>query len=90
MVVESINYCDDIVIQNTTFVFCGYQYNIHFAKMNNDEYDDIVCFYGDLSSGSTERYIRVLYNSNGNFNEYMDFPIEGSYTYHDMEIGNFN
>lgn len=89
-VVESINYCDDIVIQDTTFVFCGYQYNIHFAKMNNDEYDDIVCFYGDLSSGSTERYIRVLYNTNGNFNEYIDFPIEGSYTYHDMEKGNFN
>lgn len=87
--IENLNY-SDIVVQDTSLVFCGRQSNIHFAKMNSDEYMDIVCFYADLSSGTTESYIRVLYNSNGSFDEHIDFQIEGSYIYHDLEKGNFN
>ena len=82
-------------IADTSFKWYGYQRNIILTKINNDEYPDIVVFRSDFSS-DIKHYIRVVYNDNGDFNSFNDFPILSNsepvlgMTYGDINGDGFN
>ncbi len=82
-------------IVDTSFKWYGYQRNIILTKINNDEYLDIVVFRTDFSS-DIKHYIRVVYNDNGDFNSFNDFPILSNsepvlgMTYGDVNGDGFN
>ncbi|MBU4486749.1 MAG: VCBS repeat-containing protein, partial [Candidatus Delongbacteria bacterium] len=71
-------------------VFCGYQENIFLQKINNDEYLDIVTFYSDFSSGSADRYVRIIGNDNGQFEMYQDFPLNSDKIFSGMNYGDID
>lgn len=80
----------NFVIADTSKSFCGYQENIFACKIDNDDYPDLVTFYSDFSSGVAERYIRIWYNENGNFNTFHDFTLNSSATFSDITFGDVN
>jgi len=62
-------------LADTSLSFCGYQYSIFAKKIDADNYLDIVAFSADFTSGEPVRYLRVIYNDNGVFENYSDFPL---------------
>ncbi|MCD4695580.1 MAG: FG-GAP-like repeat-containing protein [Bacteroidales bacterium] len=58
-----------------SFQYTGYQYDIFAVDLSDNDYPDIVSFYTDVTSGTPVRYIRVLYNFNGVFGQFTDFPL---------------
>ena len=77
-------------LSDTSLSFCGYQENIILTKVNSDEYPDIISFYSDFSSGEPERFIRILFNNNGNFIDYSDFSLNSSSTFTNINYGDVN
>ncbi len=77
-------------IVDTTKTFCGYQENILLINVNNDSYPDIVAFRSDFSSGEAERYVRVFYNSIGQFNTYQDFSLNSNDIFSNIDYGDIN
>jgi hypothetical protein len=77
-------------VYDTSFVFCGYQENIFAINVNSDTLPDLVCFYSDFTSGSAERFVRIFYNEDGDFNIYADFPLNTSATLKTINYGDFN
>ena len=77
-------------IIDTSLTFCGYQKNIFAIKINQDEYPDIVAFSSNFSSGEPERFIRILYNEYGIFNEFSDFSLNSSSTFTSINYGDVN
>ncbi len=85
------NYSNGIFnIIDTSLIFSGYQENIFAIKINNDNYPDLVTFYSDFSSGTAERYIRIYYNENGEFNNYTNFNLNSSETFTTINYGDIN
>ena len=58
-----------------TEAYSGYQANIYTTDTNNDGYEDLITFYADFSTGTADRYVRLWYNVNGNFEQYRDFNL---------------
>lgn len=77
-------------ILDTSNVFCGYQEHIIAADFNNDNFADIVAFMGDLSSGIIERYVRIFYNYNGEFELFQEFPLNTDEVFSDIYWGDIN
>ncbi|OQY26372.1 MAG: hypothetical protein B6244_13725 [Candidatus Cloacimonetes bacterium 4572_55] len=73
-----------------TMTFCGYQKNIFTAKINDDDYPDIVAFRSDHSSGEADRYIRVYFNEAGQFNNFVDYPLNNGQIFSDINFGDFD
>ncbi len=84
------NHNGNFSISDTSKSFCGYQENIFAIKINNDNYPDIVAFYSDLISGVLEKYIRVYYNEEGEFNNYVDFSLNTSSVFQYINYGDIN
>ncbi len=82
--IENLNNCEYSVI-DTSIVFCGRQNRIMFAKMNYDDYPDIVALYAE----NPELFIRIFYNDNGEFDSYSDYPIEREISIY-LESGDLN
>ena len=74
-------------IADTSKIFCGYQENIFTAKINQDNFPDIVAFFSDFSAGDPERFIRIFYNDNGSFTQYSDFSLNSSSTFTNINYG---
>ena len=77
-------------IFDTSFVFCGYQENIFAQNIDNDSYPDIVTLMSDFSSGTAERYIRICYNDNGYYNEFIDFSLNTSEKFSNIIYGDID
>ena len=77
-------------IYDTSIVFTGYQENIIAAKIDQDNYPDLICFYTDFSTGIIDRYIRIIYNENGNYHFIKDFSLNSSETFTSINIGDIN
>jgi hypothetical protein len=77
-------------IKDTSKVFCGYQQNIFSIDLNNNEYPDIVAFYSDFSTGIAQRYIRIYYNDNGEFPDYVNFTLNSSSIFSYINHGDIN
>ncbi|MCF8307552.1 MAG: VCBS repeat-containing protein, partial [Bacteroidales bacterium] len=77
-------------IDDTSMVFCGYQENIQLININNDTLPDIVSFHSDFTSGDAERYIRIIYNEEGDFNSYNDYSLNTNETFNSMNYGDIN
>ena len=75
---------------DTSWVFCGYQENIFTLDMNNDNYPDIIAFRADFSLDEVRRYIRIIYNIEGNFIAAADFSLERTETFSDITHGDLN
>ncbi len=75
---------------DTSHVFCGYQENIILQKIDDDEYPDIITFYSDSSSGSAERYIRIIDNNNGEFGTYQDFSLNSDRIFSGINSGDID
>lgn len=80
----------NFVIADTSKCFWGYQENIFACKIDSDDYPDLVTFYFDFPGGVTQRYIRIWYNENGNFNIYKDFTLNSSERFDDITYGDVN
>jgi len=77
-------------IADTIKSFYGYQYNVLLAKINDDEYPDIISLRVKDVEGVGQRYIRILYNSNGAFTTYKDFSLNTSEPISDVNCGDVN
>jgi len=78
------------IIYDTSIVFCGYQKNIFVKNINNDDYPDLITFMSDFSSGIADRYIRIFYNENGFFNNFLDFSLNSSATFSAINSGDID
>lgn len=76
-------------VKDTSKSFCGNQKNIFTINVNNDDFPDLVVFFSDHTYG-TQRYIRVYYNEQGNFNNYTDFNLESNATFSGISHGKIN
>jgi len=76
-------------VKDTSKSFCGYQENIFTICVDDDSLPDLVVFYSDHSTG-TQRYIRVYYNDEGNFNDFTDFNLNSDATFSYINHGRIN
>lgn len=67
-------------ITDTSKSFCGYQESIFATDLSNDGFPDIVAILGDFSTGVIKRFIRIYYNSTGQYpnSNYADFNLNTS------------
>ncbi len=63
---------------DTSNSYYGYQYDIFSADLNNDYYPEIITFLTIDNNTDIGRYIRVIINSEGVFNEYQDISLNQS------------
>ena len=77
-------------ISDTMKSFCGSQKSIVATKIDEDYFPDIVTFYSDISSGNPIRFIRVFYNDNGSFNNYLDFNLNNSSSFQGSYFADIN
>lgn len=77
-------------ISDTMKSFCGSQKSIVTARINEDSLPDIVTFYADISSGNPIRFIRIYYNDNGSFNNYLDFNLNNSSSFQGSYFADIN
>lgn len=75
---------------DTMHVYCGYQEDIFLQKINDDEYPDIVTFYSDFSTGSAERFVRLIENNNGLFETYHDFSLNSDQIFSGINYGDID
>jgi hypothetical protein len=87
-ILENIDY-GIFAVKDTSKSFCGYQRNIFAIRVNDDSLSDIVVFYADHSNG-TQRYIRVYYNENGNFNDFTNYNLNNDATFGYINYGKVN
>lgn len=76
-------------VKDTTKSFCGYQENIFTICVNADSLPDMIAFYADHSNG-TQRFIRVYYNDQGNFNDFTDYNLESDAVFNYINHGKVN
>ncbi len=77
-------------ISDTSKSYLGYQDDIFAVDINNDQWKELVTFYGVLSSGIVHRFLRIWYNDNGDFNEYFDVDLNTSDPFTGMSYCDFN
>jgi hypothetical protein len=67
-------------ITDTSKSFCGNQWSILSVDLNSDGYPEIVAVYSDFSTGVMKRFIRIYYNSTGQYpnSNYIDFALNTS------------
>jgi hypothetical protein len=69
-----------------TIDFCGNQVDIKAQKLDQDNFPDIVSLMLDFSSEIEERYVRIVYNHNGIFNEFYDLSLNTEMAISGLEI----
>ncbi|NPD46998.1 MULTISPECIES: FG-GAP-like repeat-containing protein [unclassified Lentimicrobium] len=77
-------------ISDTIKDFYAYQYNIILADVDNDDFPDIIGLGIDASEEISEMFIRVLYNSGGEYNSYQDFALNTHEPISDIDYGDIN
>jgi hypothetical protein len=77
-------------IVDTSNVFCGYQEFILSVDLNADVFPEIIAVNQASISGVIHRYIRVLYNNNGDLSAFSDFDIHNSEGIWSVNWGDFN
>ena len=90
-ILENNGYGDFDLI-DTSMVFCGYQDFIRVEKVNADEYPDIIALHSDFSTGEAQRYVRIIYNEYGSFENcvFQDFSINYSEPVRGLKIGDID
>jgi hypothetical protein len=72
------------------FSFYGYQYDIFCMQANNDEYPDLVTFTLDASGSEIERYVRIINNDSGIFDDFTDIQLMQTDPVGDKTFGDVN
>ncbi len=79
------------VIADTSKVFCGYQWRIFTACLDDDTYPDMVTAMAAPNKGAVDIYIRVYYNNQmGGFDTFMDFAVDANTTLTNMTYGDID
>ncbi len=81
----------DIQIVDTSYRYVSGNKNIFAIDMDKNGYPDIVSFYGKWTNNICNQYIRIFYNTNGNYDSYIDYWFTSNLSAErTIEYGDFN